>query len=91
MICLVCREAGDFIAAARPLIELSTVTPAAARQIRDQADTLHRQCINVTKSDPRGTWCDCQHKLEGVNWQMLNFLREKKWETEKRTEAAATR
>jgi hypothetical protein len=59
MICEPCREAGA-LNLARKDYPGSTST-----WMEQQVILLHAECKG-------GTWCDCQHKTEGVNWLEVN-------------------
>jgi hypothetical protein len=57
MICPPCREAGESAALSR--LAMSSLLRESQEK---RARNFHRKCRG-------GTWCDCAHKLEGVNWQ----------------------
>lgn len=59
MICLPCREAGSL---------LKFRTGATARDPLGAGVYLEQQAILLHKECRGGTWCDCQHQLDGVNW-----------------------
>ena len=62
MICLDCREAGTLADVLnRSYIAQSRTTTTNA--LKEQIKALHASCAARDK-----TWCDCQHRLDGINW-----------------------
>lgn len=58
MVCESCLDAGK-------LVKIAGCTDDNTKvYLEQQALGLHKECMG-------GTWCDCQHKTEGVNWLAL--------------------
>jgi hypothetical protein len=78
MICTHCRKAGEL---AQALADVNVGRVAELLSIGVNNDTLQVTVITkiveeMHKQCRGGTWCDCHHRLTGVNWIEINREKE---------------